>query len=350
MLGRYNALADKTLVPTQAEALLLATMAYEIMLHRIAADDAIAQNLSAFSSAPMLDYLAENKGVFRLAATPAETTLVFNLSPGHASVTLPAGTRVRTTDGLVQFATDEEKTAAPGTDVITVGATALTDGPQGNAYAVGTVTDVIDDQPFLVSATNSTVTGGGADIETDEGLRARIKTSENQFSTAGSKASYKFWALSANPSIIDAAVVQTDPGEISIYPLVKGGIVTPQAVLDAVADAVSGDEHEPHNDTVFVLSPTRVEFELPIQLVLKYGAVQSVTEQRVYDALSVFFNNLSEKLGADVTDSQVIAAGMNEWVYDINLPGFSNIIIDPTEFPVCTQFNKSATTYENPDA
>ena len=255
------------------------------------------------------------------------------------------------------FATDEEKSAAPGVDTITVTATALSDGPQGNLYIPGLITDTIDPYPFVASASNTVVTGGGADIETADGLRRRILISQNQYSTAGSEDSYRYWALSANPSIIDAQVVNEldEDGKpigatVTIYPLVAGGGATPQAILDAVKEILSPKYRRPLNDIVEAESPTPVNYTIPLQLILKAGAVQSVTENAVIAAITTYVTNQSKQLGADITESQIKAAGMNGSVHSLLLPGFTDKIIGPTEFAVCTEISKVGTTYEDPNA
>jgi len=357
MITRYSELVDKPVETQQPEALLIRSIAYELVLHRAAGDVAVSLMLSPFSTGSMLDYLANNVGVTRLASTPAVTDLEFTLVPGHGTVTIPAGTKVRSQDGLMVFETDMEVSAAPGTDTLTVSSTAQTDGPQGNSYAIGLISDIIDAQPFVMSASNTYVTGGGADIETDEGLRRRILISQNQYGTAGSADAYKFLALSANPSIIDVAVVSPKDGEgdsiggqVILYPLVPGGISTPQAILDAVEDAVSGETRRPLTDNVSVVSPTKLEYVIPFELVLMHGAVQSTTEAAVLAGIAAYVNKQSQKLGADITEAQIIAAGMTPDVYAIRLPGFTDIVVSLTEFAVCTEINKISVTYEDINA
>ena len=357
MRNRLADLVDRPIEDSQPESLLLRTVAMDITMLRAQLDGGVASMLAQFSNFPMLNYVAGNAGVEQLGAFPAVTTLQFNLVPGHGTVVLPAGTKVRSTDGLMVFATDEEKSAAPGVDTITVTATALSDGPQGNLYIPGLITDIIDPYPFVASASNTVVTGGGADIETADGLRRRILISQNQYSTAGSEDSYRYWALSANPSIIDAQVVNEldEDGKpigatVTIYPLVAGGGATPQAILDAVKEILSPKYRRPLNDIVEAESPTPVNYTIPLQLILKAGAVQSVTENAVIAAITTYVTNQSKQLGADITESQIKAAGMNGSVHSLLLPGFTDKIIGPTEFAVCTEISKVGTTYEDPNA
>lgn len=357
MKTRLSQILGKPIEDSQPESQTYRPVAMEISLLRAQCDAAVASMLAQFSTFPMLNYVAGNAGVEQLGAFPAVTTMRFGLTPGHGTVSLPTGTKVRSTDGLMVFATDEEKTAAPGVDTITVTATALIDGPQGNLYLPGLITDIIDPYPFVATASNTVITGGGADIETADGLRRRVLISQNQSSTAGSADSYKYWALSANPSIIDVQVVNETDGEgnpigatVTVYPLVAGGGATPQAILDAVEAILSPRTRRPLNDIVAAESPTPVNYTIPLQLILKAGAVQSTTENAVIAAISTYVTNQAKNLGADITESQIKAAGMNGSVHSLLLPGFTDVIVSPTEFAVCTEISKVGTTYEDPNA
>lgn len=62
----WEATTGKTLYPGQVESLLIDLIAYRETLVRIAVQEAAKQNLVAYASAPMLDYLGELVGVYRI--------------------------------------------------------------------------------------------------------------------------------------------------------------------------------------------------------------------------------------------------------------------------------------------
>lgn len=341
---------------THPWALALHTVQAELVLQNAKSDSALAQSLVAFANAPQLDYLGSNQATERLVATPATCTLRFFLTEGHAALTIPAKTRVRTTDGKMIFATDEEVSAGTGITYVDVTATAQLDGPQGNEYIPGLVVDYLETLPFIVSVTNTDITAGGADTETNDNYRNRIMLGQNR-SGAGSRGAYKYRAASANPGIIDVSIDnlivdgERVGGTVVVYPLYTGGAETPQAVLDAVMEAVKTNEESGMlNDIVTVVSPDRVDYTIPLTLILKSGAVQSVVEDAVITAISVYCTNQAKKLGADVTESQIVAAGMNGSVHSLKLIGFDDIIVDLKEFAVCTQITKVSTSYEDINA
>lgn len=66
MKASWETTAGKTLYPGQVESLLIDLIAYRENLVRIAIQEAAKQNLVAYARAPMLDYLGELVGVYRL--------------------------------------------------------------------------------------------------------------------------------------------------------------------------------------------------------------------------------------------------------------------------------------------
>lgn len=62
----WEAATGKTMYPGQVEALLIDLLSYRETLVRIAVQEAAKQNLVAFARAPMLDYLGELVGVYRV--------------------------------------------------------------------------------------------------------------------------------------------------------------------------------------------------------------------------------------------------------------------------------------------
>src|SRR6202044_1879607 len=80
MVAAFQAAAGRTLQPAQVERLLINLYAYRESLVRNAIQYAAEQNLLAFASFPMIDYLGQLLSVTRLASQPAVTTLQFTLT------------------------------------------------------------------------------------------------------------------------------------------------------------------------------------------------------------------------------------------------------------------------------
>lgn len=346
MVAQYEQLSGKTLQPAQVERLLINAFAYRESLIREKIQYAALQNLVEFSNAPVLDELGRLVGVTRLAASAATVEMKISLVPGHGGVTIPAETRVASTDNKAVFTPENDIIVPAGTNVVEVTCTSVSTGTTANGYALDTITNILDPLAFISAVGNTTVSGGGADQESDSALRERIKLAPSSFSNAGSKGAYKYFARSANPSIIDVEVLGPNdtpagaPGEVNVYPLMEDGNVTPYTVLNQVAAAVNAEKVRPLTDLVNVIAPTRVDYELEVNLIIFNGYDATQIHDAVLAKLNAFALAKRKTLGQDIKMTQVIAQCMIDGVYDAEatLPG-ADIIISAIEYGYCVDFN-----------
>lgn len=329
----YEAQTGRTLEPAQVEQLILNTFAYRELLIRNQIQDAALQNLVAFARFPALDFLGELVGVVRLPSQAAQTTILLELVPGHGDVVIPQGLRVSTTDGRVIFQLIEDTPVLAANNSVSVTAIAQTNGIAGNDYVIGTVSTILDPQPYLATASNTTVTESGSDEETDEQLRDRIRLAPNRFSTAGPYKAYEYWAKTASPLIIDVSVTNPIPGTVEVFPLVEGLAVTPPEILDAVLAVLNDDRVRPLSDTVLVTSPDAVNTDIEVALTLYEGAVQADIVPRVQANLEAFRDGRRKLLGQNIVINQIISLCLIEGVYDVSVVSpIADLIIDETEF------------------
>jgi phage-related baseplate assembly protein len=172
MVAEFETAAGRTLQPAQVERLLINLYAYREALVRNAIQYAGQQNLLAYATFPMIDYLGQLLGVNRLGAQSAVTTLEFSLASSlDVSYTIPAGSQVGTSDGQYIFATTTALTFAPGVTSGSVTASALTAGPGANGYLPGQINVQLNPSVLVQAVTNTNVSGGGAAPESDDHLR-----------------------------------------------------------------------------------------------------------------------------------------------------------------------------------
>jgi phage-related baseplate assembly protein len=361
MKADYEARTGRTLEPAQVEQLLINAFAYRELLIRNQIQDAALQNLVAFARFPMLDYLGELVGVVRLTSQPAQTTLLLTLVTGHGDVVIPSGLRVSSTDGRAIFELIQDTPVLAADDTVEVIAVAQTNGELANDYAIGTISVILDPQPYLETASNTTVSESGSDEENDDALRERIRLAPNSFSTAGPYKAYEYWARTASPLIIDVAVDNRHyqsgdtipagysigdviPGTVEIFPLVEGLTTTPPEILTAVETILNADRIRPLNDVIFVTSPTAVNTDITVGLTLYDGAVQSDILPIVQANLEAFRDGRRKLLGQDIVISQIKALCIIDGVYDANVTvPASNLIIGSTEFANITDINVTVT-------
>lgn len=361
MVADYQTRTGRVLEPAQVEMLLINAFAYRELLIRNQIQDAALQNLVAFARFPMLDYLGEIVGVTRLPSQSARVTILLTLTDGHGDVVIPSGTRISSSDGRAIFQLIQDYAVLTADNSVSVTAIAQIAGKLGNDYALGTISVILDPQPYLATAENTTVSEGGSDEESDEQLRDRIKLAPSAFSNAGSYKAYEFWTKSASPVIIDAFVdnkryadgddipdgyVIGDPipGTVEVFPLVESLVETPSEILEAVLAVLNADKIRPLTDTVFATSPSPVATTIVVGLILYEGAVQSDILPIVQANLEAFRDGRRKLLGQDIVIDQIKALCMIDGVYKANVTTPSgDLVVAGNEFANITAITVTVT-------
>lgn len=234
-------------------------------------NDKAKQRTLRYARGDVLDAIGERYNVTR--AEPMRASALFRFSVSEAqneNIIIPAGTRI-TADGSVYFATLETTVLPAWNTTVDILAECTTGGAAYNGFAVGTVSTLVDLIPYISAAENITISNGGDDGEPyteegDEKYRERIRLSPATQSTAGPESAYRFFALSADPSIIDVAIEcpEDQPNVVNLYPLMQGGELPDDEVLQKVLDALA-DDVRPMTDKVNALAPSVVEYEVELK-------------------------------------------------------------------------------------
>lgn len=302
-----EALLGRTLARADPLRLFLRGVEAIIIQQRILIDEAAKQNLLAYATGDNLDHIGVLVGTDRLQASSATTTLKFTLSTVRESATIiPAGTRATAGDGVL-FALNEAVIIAIGEKTATGKATCTQSGTTGNGYAIGELSQLADPVPFVASVTNTTSTEGGADEEDDDTYRERIHEAPEKFSTAGPYGAYEYYAKQASALICSVSVESPTPGEVVIRPLLEGGVIPGQEILDAVDAQVNDRKIRPLTDKVTVKAPEQVEYDVKLSYWINRDdateavAIQTAAEQAVED----FVLWQKSKLGRDINQTEL---------------------------------------------
>lgn len=291
-------------------------------------NDGCRQRLLRYARGDVLDALGENRGVSRIRPTPAETILQFSVENVLTmNVIIPAGIRVTGPDNLF-FKTTQTVVLQAGKKTVNAQAESIDGGSQYNEIAIGKLDTIVDKSEIarVSGVTNLVETFGGGDIEDDEALRERIRTAENAAS-CGTESSYRYWTISANAKIVDAAVLASeeivrvektakdakvylcapdlipgtlkvdcsysvlstdddglvtlavDPtittvtcsyrrkkdGVVTIMPILAGGEIPDDNVLDDVREVLNRPEVKPLTDKIEVLAPKTVPYDIELE-------------------------------------------------------------------------------------
>lgn len=310
VLQVHQAITGRTLAPADPERLLLQTMCVLIVQQRALINLTARSNMLRYATGPLLDHIGAFSNTPRLPAANARTTLRFTLSAPQLSVIIiPAGMRVSTaTDPKRYFATAQYAEFPVGSTTIDVPAAALDAGIVGNDWMPNQINQIVDPIAFVASAANITESTGGADVEGDDAYRERIHKAPESFSVAGPKGAYEYWAKSASSSIVDVSVSSPAPGEVLIIPLLTGGEIPGQEILDAVEAACSDKTRRPLTDLLTVAAPIAVNYSVTFSYwISRARAVEAASIQAaVTSAVQSYVLWQKSKLGRDINPSELI--------------------------------------------
>ncbi len=263
VLTAYERIAQTTLYPGDPVRIFLESVAYTITLQNNVINLAGRQNLLAYAGGAHLDYIGMMVATPRLGDSAAVATQRFSVAaPLDFNVAIPAGTRVATGDGMAMFSTDADAVIPAGATSVDVPVTAATPGASCNGLVPGQVNQLIDPVAYVVSTSNTTVTLLGSDVEDDDRYRARIQEAPEAFSGAGPRGAYRAHALAVHQDIAEVAVWSPKPGTVDVRPVMRGGELPTEEVLEKVRMALTAEDVRPLTDTVTVQAPELVEYEL----------------------------------------------------------------------------------------
>ena len=235
-----------------------------------------------------------------------------------------------------------------------------TAGDIGNGLLPGQISKMVDIVDHITEISNTETTAGGADIEESDNYRERIRLAPESFSVAGPTGAYQFHVKSAHQDIIDVAVYQSSdldtysetilqniltacevdptgwtveamkikiceilsPSTVKICPLLKGGEIPGQNILDLVIEGINDRKTRPLTDITIVSAPVAVPYNIDITYFINKSDKLFVfdIQAAVLKAVDDFETWQKSKLGRDVNPDKlthdVIAAGA--YKIDIN--------------------------------
>jgi phage-related baseplate assembly protein len=266
---------------------------------------------------------------------------------------IAAGTLIGTNDGHFAFATSARITIPAGATTASVAATATAPGAAANGYLPGQVNVQLSPSALIASAVNTVTTAGGSAPETDDHLRTRIQAAPNQFSVAGPVGAYRFFAISADPTIIDAQIVSPAPGIVNAYVLTGPVSVQPAAapniagvagalLLAKVRAALNADNVRPLTDTVNALAVTEIDYQITATVTLYSDADPTATMAAATAAAQELALELAAKIQRDIVPSQIIAALSVAGVYGVTLTAPALTTLNSGQWANCTAITLTA--------
>lgn len=231
----------------------------------------------------MLDRWCSQWGIDKTPAAQATGTVTFVVQAGAV---IPAGQLLQALDGVQYETTADATISVPSATAPVTAVLASAAGNRGAGQSFTLVSPVPGVQPIVVAGLLS----GGADVETQDSLRAKLLTRIQNPPQGGAKYDYERWALEV-PGVTRAWVYPQELG---------GGAVTVRFVRDndGAGSAIIPDapevatvlaymeERKPVTSDLTVLAPTAVPLNFTItDLLPSTLAVQAAVEAELADLL-----------------------------------------------------------------
>lgn len=348
---------DKPLYPAQSERISISIMNMLATLIISKFNYAIKNLFLPYAKGIFLDIIGALLGCPRLSASQAIAVLLVTLYEVFSfDKIIPAGTEIQTKDGEYSFTTDEDLIIPAGSTRGTVGITSVKAGSVLN-YKKDEINILIQNYQFVESVTNISDAEGGSDEESDDAYRERLMIAAEKSSTAGPSLAYKYYAMSADKSIVDVEVeckqenasieyddtkyeftdetidnekfeaevdyyagtitftdkvhnctikVTLPPcAKVDIYALTETGVAS-EAIIQKIETEVNAEERRPLSDYVVVQSAVKAEFEISGIVEIEKDADYDEVVSNVNKALTNYINELSRKLNQPVIPSRIV--------------------------------------------
>lgn len=322
IINAYNALrvesGEKEITPANPIYIFLKSIAYVLSCYSALINEKLMQNFIDYASGEYLDALGKLTGTIRLQATKSLCTVRFTRVAGTSNaVLIPKGTRV-TADSVIYFGTKENAEIVAGADTVQVIVEAVDAGSAANGYGIDSINQIVDNIAYLKSVENITESTGGTDIESDESYKERIFLAPETFSVAGPKLAYVYHTKSVSSEIIDVAVVSDEPGVVKIYPLLSGGTMPGEELLQSISNKLSASDVRPLTDKVEVLEPVRKEYNIDLDYYL-YEERDAIPDEKVQKVVNDYVMWQKSVLGRDINPDKLIA--------DLQVLGIKRVVI-----------------------
>lgn len=309
LLSKFEEYLGETLAKGDERRLFLQGFAYVLADQLNHINETGRSNLLKYAVGNELDALGDLFHNARLEAQSATVTMKFTLSESQSrNVVVPKGTRV-TPDGSVFFATDREIVFPANTTEYSqeVTATAVEPGSSHNDYSLGSINILVDTIAYIARVENTTVSGGGSDIETDDEYRERLRESPFSFSVAGPANAYRAIAMSVSGDISDVAVYSPSAGVVEIAVVKDGGELPSEddELLGMVQNACDAKDVRPLTDKVQVVPATGIDIDVSVTYYVANGDTSTI--EAIENAAAEYTSWQVEKIGRHISPDKLTA-------------------------------------------
>jgi len=305
-LANYEALTGQTLGRADPRRKFAQSVIMLLTQQRVLIDQSAKQNLLAYATGDYLDNLGAPSNTERLDPDVAVTTIRLTLTDVLTQAkAVEAGIQVTAGDNV--FFVLPTFTAPIGQGTVDIEAACTVTGPIGNGYIVGQINKLVKPLAWVASVENITESDGGSDIEADDPYADRIHLAPEKFSVAGPDGAYEYWAKTASQLIIDVSVRSPSEGVVEVRPLMQGGAMPGQEILDAVDSVLNIREIRPLTDHVITMAPEQISYEIDVTYWINTDddKIAIGIQAKVNQAITDYRTWQKSKLGRDIDPSEL---------------------------------------------
>ena len=298
-----------TLRPDDTARLMIATATFAVAHLEALIDWAAKMNLVQYSEGQWLDELAEAVRLARKEPTPAFVTVRITFSTALPEAqTIRKGMRVTSGNG-VYWETEEEYHAPEGATELLVRCVCKAAGADGNGYLPGAIRTLVDTSAvrYFSKLENIDISSGGADRETDEALRERVRTAPETYAATGTEEGYTHRIKAYDANISDALVISPSPGRVTGYIAMKDGTEPSETYLSEITAAIRGKRNRPMTDCLSVSLPDAAEYAIDMTYFISSSNAPREAEikEKVAAAIEEYIEWQSCRIGRDIDPSEL---------------------------------------------
>lgn len=331
LIAGYEEITGRTLYPADPIRAFILWLASVIVQERVQINESAKQNLPRYAVGENLDSLSEIfHNTYRLEPTAATTTLRFYITTTLQEDYIITDQLEVTVDGIINFATNGYIKFKAGENYADVEAICQTVGTTGNGFAPGQINKLISDEfLYFKEVENITTTAGGSEEEEDTAFYNRMRESEESYTTAGPRGSYKYHAKTVSSLISDVSAESTEDGIADVRIMLYGGELPDEELIAKVQAYLSADDIRPMTDKVVVSAPTTIQFNINATYYISGDKV--ATTQDIKNAVEVATENYilwqTQKMGRDINPSYFNAMLMESGIKRVEIaePLFTNV-------------------------
>ncbi len=310
MINDFESYTGDILYPGDQRRIFLQGIGYVIVNILNAINEAGRSNLLRYSSGSKLEALGEDiYSIQRLQGEKATSKVKFTLSSAQSqNITISRGTRV-SPDGQLFFLTKSNLIILSGATEGTVEVEAEQIGIKYNGFVVGQINILVDGNAYISGVSNTTISSGGTEQESDEEYKDRCRLAGFSFSTAGPEKAYEYYAKSSSNEVGDARAYRTAPGTIEIAIIKKDGVIPllTDDLLTVVKNACSDKTIRPLTDSVEVVPATAENTTINIGYYIDSSNENEVTsiQSAVTNAVDEYKQWQTEKLNRNINPDKL---------------------------------------------